>query len=238
MTLQKPGFWGWAVASVVIPTLRVLTKRDYRGWEHVPAGGVIVVSNHVSHADPPVVAVSVYDSGRWPRILAKESLFKLPIVGPILSRIEMIPVRRGSIDASKALDAAVTAIREGGIVVVYPEGTTTREPDLWPMRGKTGAARLALLTGAPVVPVAVWGPEQMFDPRTKKFRLRLRTPVSVWAGPAVDLEKWRDAEPTTAVLNEMTEVIMLRVRDLLAEIRGTTPPPLWSPAAARKESSR
>jgi 1-acyl-sn-glycerol-3-phosphate acyltransferase len=52
------------------------------------------------------------------------------------------------------LDALVQALREGGAVIIYPEGTTTKQPELWPMRGKTGAARLALLTGAPIVPIA------------------------------------------------------------------------------------
>ena len=78
-------------------------------------------------------------------------------------------------------------------MVIYPEGTTTREPDLWPMRGKTGAARLALATGAPVIPVAMWGPEQLFDPRTSKLRLRPRTPVTVVAGPPSTCAAWADA---------------------------------------------
>ncbi|HEX6683560.1 MAG TPA: lysophospholipid acyltransferase family protein [Candidatus Limnocylindrales bacterium] len=223
---------------MVKPTTYVFTKVDWRGWEHIPKDGpVIVAVNHMSHADPFVVARYVYDAGRWPQFLAKESLFKLPVAGKLLYWVRQIPVRRGTIDASKALDAAVEAARKGGTVVIYPEGTTTKEPGLWPMRGKTGAARLALLTGAPVVPVAMWGPEKIFDPRTKKLRLRLRTPVSVWAGPPVDLAKWSGAEPTTPVLNEMTETIMLRIRDLVGEIRGESPPPLWTPAAARKESS-
>jgi len=200
---------------------------------------VILAVNHMSHADPFIIARYVYDAGRWPQFLAKESLFKLPVLGKILYWCRQIPVRRGTIDASKALDAAVEAVHRNGTVVIYPEGTTSKEPDLWPMKGKTGAARLALLTGAPVIPVAMWGPEKIFDPRNKKLRLRPRTPVWVWAGPEVDLGKWAGAEPTTAVLNEMTEAIMLRIRDLVAEIRGETPAPLWTPApSARKESTR
>lgn len=239
MARRKLGFWSRFAASVVKPATSILTKADWRGWEHIPKDGpVILAVNHMSHADPLIVARYVYDSGRWPQFLAKESLFKVPILGKILYACRQIPVRRGTIDASKALDAAVAAIRKGGTVVIYPEGTTTKEPDLWPMRGKTGAARLALLTGAPVVPVAMWGPEKIFDPRTKKLRLRPRTPVWVWAAPEVELGKWSGAEPTTAVLNEMTEAIMLRIRDLVGEIRGATPPPLWAPSSARKESAR
>ncbi|HEY0699011.1 MAG TPA: lysophospholipid acyltransferase family protein, partial [Micromonospora sp.] len=123
-------------------------------------------------------------------------------------------------------------IRDGGAVVIYPEGTITREPDLWPMRGKTGAARLALATGAPVVPLAMWGPQRMFDPRRGKIHPRPRIPVAVQAGPPVDLSRWMGTTPSKQVLDEMTEEIMLRVRDLVADLRGGTPPPLWSPSAA------
>ncbi|WP_117211849.1 lysophospholipid acyltransferase family protein [Allorhizocola rhizosphaerae] len=238
MARRKLGFWGRFAVAVVKPATTVFTKPDWRGWEHIPkTGPVIIVVNHMSHADPFVIARYVYESGRWPQFLAKESLFRLPVAGRILHWCRQIPVHRGTIDASKALDSAVAAVHGDGTVVIYPEGTTSKEPDLWPMRGKTGAARLALLTGAPVIPVAMWGPERIFDPRTKRLRLRPGTPVWVWAGPEVDLSGWAGAEPTTTVLNEMTEAIMLRIRDLLGEIRGDTPPPLWAPAF-RKESSQ
>jgi 1-acyl-sn-glycerol-3-phosphate acyltransferase len=102
------------------------------------------------------------------------------------------------------------------------------------MRGKTGAARLALATGAPVIPVVMWGPEKIFDPRTKKISLRPRIPVTVVAGPPVDLSRWAGATPSRVVLDEMTDAIMLRLRDMLAEVRGGTPPPLWSPQSARR----
>nr|WP_240947672.1 lysophospholipid acyltransferase family protein [Planosporangium mesophilum] len=198
--------------------------------EHVPAsGGVIFVANHNSHADPLVVAHYIYDAGRWPQFLAKSSLFKIPVLGPFLAAVRQIPVYRGTADAAKALDAAVAAVKDGETVLIYPEGTTTREPDLWPMRGKTGVARLWLATDAPVVPVVMWGAERIFDPRTAKLSLRPRTPVTVVAGPPIDLSNWRAAEPTATTLTEITETIMLRLRDMLGEIRGGTPPPLYTP---------
>jgi 1-acyl-sn-glycerol-3-phosphate acyltransferase len=215
------------------------TKRDWRGMEHIPAeGGVILVVNHTSHADPLVVAHYIYDSGRWPQFLGKSSLFKLPVMGPILSWCRQIPVQRGTVDAVKALNAAVDAVRGGGVAVIYPEGTTTREPHLWPMRGKTGAARLRLLTGAPVIPIVADGCENLFDPRTKKVGLKPRRPVTVVAGPALDLSKWDGAEPNLATLSEMTEEIMLGLRDLLAEVRGETPPPLWNPSVAKASDEK
>jgi 1-acyl-sn-glycerol-3-phosphate acyltransferase len=127
----------------------------------------------------------------------------------------------------------VDALDQGGAVIIYPEGTTTREPDLWPMRGKTGAARLALVTGAPVIPMAHWGSQRVFDVRTKKLSLRPRAPVTVTAGKPVDLGRWEGAAPTRAVLDQMTDAIMTDVRDLLGEVRDATPPPLY-PAPGRR----
>ncbi|GAA1628242.1 lysophospholipid acyltransferase family protein [Catellatospora bangladeshensis] len=236
MARRRLGFWQRFAVCLVKPPMIALTRRDWRGWEHIPAeGGVILAVNHVSHADPFTTAHYVYDSGRWPQFLGKESVFRIPLAGRILHWCKQIPVHRGTADAVKALDAAVDAVRQGACVVIYPEGTTTKEPELWPMRGKTGVARLALATGAPVIPVATWGPEKIFDPRTKKVRLLPKIPVSLWAGPPVDLSKWAGAEPTGAVLNEMTDAVMLRLRDMLAEIRGETPPPLWG---VRDDSAR
>ncbi|GAA4676671.1 1-acyl-sn-glycerol-3-phosphate acyltransferase [Phytohabitans rumicis] len=219
------------IKSVVTP----MTKRTWTGFEHMPqTGGVIITPNHLSHVDPLICAHFVYDAGRWPRFLGKASVFKVPVVGRIITRVQQIPVERGTVDAAKSVETLVAAVKDGGAVIIYPEGTTTREPDLWPMRGKTGAARLALATGAPVIPVAMWGPQSFFDTRTKKVRVKPRTPISVAAGPPVDLSRWAGAEPTKATLDEMTDEIMLRVRDLLAGIRGETPPPLWAPAKGEK----
>lgn len=235
MTRRRLGFWPRFAVALVKPLLWIWTRRTWRGAEHLPReGGIIIVPNHISHADPLVAAHFIYDAGRWPQYLGKASVFRVPVIGWILHRCRQIPVERGTVEAVKSLDKLVAALNEGGAVVIYPEGTTTREPDLWPMKGKTGAARLALATGAPVIPVAMWGPEKMFDPRTARFNLRPRIPVTVVAGPPIDLSRWAGATPTRAILEEMTETIMLRLRDLVAEIRGGTPPPLWErPARSR-----
>ena len=215
---------------LVKPLMVAMEKPTWRGMEHLPKSGpVIVVANHLSHADPFTLAHFVYDSGRWPVYLAKASLFKLPVLGKWLSLVEQTPVARGTIDAAKALDAAVAALEAGKCVLIYPEGSTTKEPDLWPMRGKTGAARLWLATRVPVIPIAMWGPQRIFDPRTHKLRPVPRTPVTVVAGPPVDLSKWDDAPATAATLNEITEHLMLVLRDMVADIRGGTAPPLYQP---------
>jgi len=231
---RRLGFWRRLAVMVVKPPLTVFTQRRWSGMENLPAkGGAILVANHMSHADPLVIGHFVYDAGLWPQFLAKSSLFKIPVMGPWLTAVRQIPVYRGTSDAAKALDAAVAALRAGDSVIIYPEGTTTKQPDLWPMRGKTGVARLWMATGAPVIPVVMWGPERLFDPRTKRLRLRPHTPVTVVAGPPIDLSRWAGAQPTAAVLNAITEEIMLRIRNMLAEVRGGTPPPLYVPSAKK-----
>ncbi|QSB13593.1 1-acyl-sn-glycerol-3-phosphate acyltransferase [Natronosporangium hydrolyticum] len=232
MGRRRLGFWRRLTVAIVKPSMLALTRSDWQGLDRVPAdGGVILVGNHLSHADPLVMAHFVHDAGRWPQFLGKESLFAVPLMGRALRRLRQIPVKRGTVDAAKALDAAIAAVDAGDAVIIYPEGTTTREPELWPMRGRTGVARLWWETGAPVVPVAMWGPQRIFDPRTRKFRPRPRTPVSVIAGPPVDLSGYRDdGEPlSAAAMHEITDLVMTRVRDLLADLRGESPPPLWSP---------
>ncbi|MEV6847259.1 lysophospholipid acyltransferase family protein [Actinoplanes sp. NPDC051411] len=237
MAQRGLGFWQRFAAVVVLPVLRVWTKPTWTEQEHLPAtGGVIIVPNHASHFDPLVVAHYIYDAGRWPRFLTKASLWNVPVVGPFLTKVKQIPVERGSVEAVKSLDVLIDAVRQGGAVVIYPEGTTTKEPNLWPMRGKTGAARLALITGAPVIPVANWGAYRIFDARTRKLKLGLRVPVSVTAGPPVDLSRWAGAPPTRAVLDEMTEAIMLDIRGLVAGLRGEEPPPLYERPAKSKEA--
>ncbi|WP_250001804.1 lysophospholipid acyltransferase family protein [Actinoplanes sp. M2I2] len=224
MAHRRLGFWRRFAALLVIPTLKVWTKRTWLNLENVPpSGGVIVAPNHVSHFDPVVVGYYIFSAGRWPRFLGKASLWKVPLLGGFLRKVQQIPVERGSVEAVKSLDVLVDALQQGGVVVIYPEGTTTRDPDLWPMRGKTGAARLALVTGAPVIPMANWGAEKIFDPRTSKLRFR-RTAVSVTTGRPVDLSPWAGATPTRAVLEQMTDAIMRDVSVLVGELRGQTPP--------------
>lgn len=228
MARRRIGFWPRFAVVLIKSVMTIWTRRSWRGMEYLRRpGGMIIVPNHISHADPLVAAHFVYDSGRWPRFLGKVSLFRIPLVGGILRRCWQIPVERGTAAAVQSLDLLVEVVNGGGAVVIYPEGTTTREPELWPMKAKTGVARLALATGAPVIPVAMWGPERMFDPRTSRLNPRPRIPVTVVAGPPVDLDRWAGVPPTKAVLEEMTEVIMLRLRDLLAEVRQAEPPPLW-----------
>jgi 1-acyl-sn-glycerol-3-phosphate acyltransferase len=224
----RRGFVLRFAANVIKPPLNLFTRKEWRGTEHVPAtGGVIFAVNHISETDPLVIAHYVYNAGRNPQFLAKESLFRVPVLGPVMRATEQVPVRRGSADAARSLDTAAQALRDGASIIIYPEGTTSRQPAHWPMRGKTGLARLALATGVPVVPIAQWGAQRLLDPITHRWRLRPRTAVTVVAGPPVDLSRWAGTEPTGPVLQEVTDAVMARLAEMLAAIRGEPAPELY-----------
>ena len=219
------GFWYRLAVVILRPPLTVITRRDWRGAEHLPAdGGVVVVTNHISHVDPLIFAHFLYDNGKLPRFLGKEVLFRLFFVGSVLRGAKQIPVYRESADASAAFSAAVAAVRAGECVGIYPEATLSRDPGLWPMVGKTGAARVALETRAPVIPIAQWGPQEILPPYSKRPRLWPRTTVHVWAGPPVVLDDLYDRPVDAPLLREATERIMAAVTELLAQIRGERPP--------------
>jgi 1-acyl-sn-glycerol-3-phosphate acyltransferase len=224
---RRIGFWYRLAAVVAKPPLVVLFKRDWRGMEHIPTeGGFITAVNHNSYLDPLSYAHFQYNSGRVPRFLAKAPLFKPAFIGAILRGTGQIPVYRESTDAANAFRAAVDAINSGECVAFYPEGTLTRDPQMWPMVGKTGVARVALMTKAPVIPVAQWGANEAMPPYAKEKKIRLfpRKTLRVVAGPPVDLSAFHGQAATAEVLKEATDTIRAAVSELLGELRGETPP--------------
>jgi 1-acyl-sn-glycerol-3-phosphate acyltransferase len=224
--LQQPRGWAYDLAvAIVKPTLLATTKRTWLGGEHIPAtGGCIVVFNHVSHIDPLTAAHFLYDHGRLPRYLAKSGLFKNKALGSFLRAAGQIPVERLSRNAKGAYDASVAAVRAGECVVVYPEGTLTRDPDLWPMVGKSGAARIALETGCPVIPVGQWGAHKLLPPYTKTPHLFPRKHIRMLAGPPVPLDDLLALPRTQQVVNTATERIMAALVVLVEELRDEKAP--------------
>jgi len=229
------------VAALARPVLNVFLGRQWSGQEHLPKDrGFIVCPNHNTEIDPLVVGHYLYNSGHLPHFLAKASLFDIPVVGPILRASRQIPVERSSAGSKRSLLTAREVMDEGGAVVVYPEGTLTRDPELWPMRGRTGAARLALQTGAPVVPVAQWGANGLFPRYAKRIHPFPRKTAKVVAGPPVDLSEFQGQPITKTVLDAATAKIMASLTALLAELRGeAAPAERWDPAAhAQKATGR
>lgn len=216
--------------SVLKPPLTVFTRRDWQGSQwlrqaYPPSDGLVVATNHLSWFDPLPMAHLLWDNGRPPRFLGKESVFKVPLVGQLLLNCGQIPVYRDTDGAADSVRAAVAAVEAGEAVVVYPEGTITRDPELWPMSAKTGAARIALLGNVPVVPVAQWGPQRVMRPYVKEFNVLPPKTMHMRVGPPVDLDGLRGREINAALLAQATDRIMDAVTEQLEHIRGESSPP-------------
>ncbi len=235
---EKGGFWVWFAAALFYPVCRVLARRKNTGTERIPRqGGVLLVMNHVSHIDPLYDAVFVHKLRRTPHFLAKESLFRLPLVRSVLYGSRQIPVYRGSADAKDSLRDANAALRAGKLVIIYPEGTITRQPEGWPMYSRTGVARLALDNDVPVLPVARWGTRDILDGYHRKFRPFPRHDVATVVGEPVDLSAFRGKPVTSLALREVTDLLMGEVTSLVAQIRGETPPTEAFRPAPRKSAA-
>ncbi|HET9871289.1 MAG TPA: lysophospholipid acyltransferase family protein [Propionibacteriaceae bacterium] len=215
------------LVSFLNAVLTPLTKRDWRDMDKIPkTGGVIFVVNHISNIDPLSFGQFVAYAGRWPRYLGKASLFRIPVVGKIITACGQIPVERNSRDARKALTQAIDAVNAGKSITVYPEGTITVDPQLWPMAGKTGAARIALATGCPVIPVGQWGAQDIMPGKKPSLpRFFPRKTLALKAGDPVALDDLRGQPPTPAVLRQATDRIMDAITALVADLRQQAAPP-------------
>ena len=216
----------YRTAQVVLrqPMMRT-TRRDWHGAENLGTHGegIIVAPNHISWFDPIVIAHSLFDNGRPPRFMAKQAIFEVAVIGRIIDGAGQIPVIRDE-DPTKSLAAAIQALEDGECLVVYPEGTITRDPDLWPMSGKTGALRLALETGKPLIPIAQWGAQEVMPPYEKKLKLFPRKTMHVTAGPAVNLDDLRGRTVDRELLEEGTNRLLDAITGLLEGLRGEKAP--------------
>ncbi|WP_285247631.1 lysophospholipid acyltransferase family protein [Pseudarthrobacter sp. efr-133-R2A-89] len=219
------------IAGIARPLLNLMMAKKWEGTEKLPAGGFIAAPNHCTEIDPLVVGHMLYNQGRAPHFLAKAGLFKVPGLGWLLNATKQVPVERSTTGANRSLQVAQEIVAEGGAIIIYPEGTLTRDPALWPMKGHTGAARLALEGGIPVVPIAHWGAHEVFPRYGKRFHLFPRKLSRVVVGDPVDLSAFSGRPLDKATLTEATEVIMAAITDLLAGLRGEEPPAQrWDPA--------
>lgn len=225
------------LAEVTGAVMRATVHEEWDDAATVPpTGGVLVVSNHVSYADVLAVGRYLIWSGRWPRYLGKSELWKVPVVGWLARRCRQIPVKRGTDQAKDALVPARHALESGECVAIYPEGGRTRDPDWWPQRGHTGAARLALDTGVPVIPVVQWGAHEVMPGRRLTFpRLWPRRTIRVVSGPPVDLGDLAAMPRDAGVLRQATDRIMNAITTLVEELRGhPRPDGVWDPRVGRR----
>jgi 1-acyl-sn-glycerol-3-phosphate acyltransferase len=213
-----------AIEILLRPPLAAVTKKDYEGLENIPKdGGFVLAANHNSHVDPFLLARFVLDIGHVPRYLAKEGLFMHKLTGPILRGADQIPVARYSDGAANALAPTVEALKAGKPVIIYPEGTITRDPEAWPMSGRTGAVRAALDAGVPLIPVCQSGAQDVLWPYTRKLKLFPRHRYVIRVGPPMDLSMYEGKPITEEILHEATNRLMDTLTDMMCEIRGAKP---------------
>lgn len=213
-----------AAAAWLVPSLMALTKQRWTGGHHLPRDtGFLVCTNHTTYIDPLAIAHYLWGHGVTAHFMAKAGLFEIPVIGAWLRGCGQLPVHRGSGRAIEALGDAVQALADRKCVVIAPEATITRDPDLWPMVGKSGAARIALTTRCPVIPVAQWGPHELLEPYGRPHPFPRKT-MRVQAGPAVDLSDLYDRRQTQVVLREATERIMTAITTEVEQLRGERAP--------------
>lgn len=234
----------WPLAATVLPFISYLAKMRFTGREKLPAKGPFVLApNHYSEFDPLIVAAAVWHMGRLPRFMAKESLFRVPVLGWVLRRTGMVPVARASSRTASAQTIAQSRalVDADRGVIVYPEGTLTRDPDLWPMRGKSGAVRLAMAGDIPLIPMAQWGTQNIMGRYQKGLKLwPPRKPVQIIIGDPVDLSDLRERQNEPAAIAEATDRLMNAITALLEQVRGEkAPAKRWNPAEhGQRETGR
>lgn len=223
---EKANGWIRFCEFIMFPLTRVLGRRSFEGLEHLAVPGpVLVVANHISQLDPVYTAVYLRKSGRLPHIMAKASLFRIPVVGKILTGTGMIPVERGGGQGQVGLEAAIKMLQDGHMVLIYPDGTVTRDPEQWPMKPRPGVAAMALSGDFPVVPVVHWGTQAVYVPYTKGgFHPLPRRDIRLVAGPPIDLSAFRGRPADARLIRDVSYIIQGAVRDLLGEVRGEQPP--------------
>ncbi|MCU1418901.1 MAG: 1-acyl-sn-glycerol-3-phosphate acyltransferase [Mycetocola sp.] len=223
----------WLLACIALPPARLMMKIRIQDRHKLPVSGPFVLApNHFSEIDPIVIGIAVWKMGRAPRFMAKAGLFTVPVVGWLLTKSGQIPVKRaGSTRDSDPVQAGGLLVEKGQGVVIYPEGSLTRDPDLWPMRGKTGAVRVALTNGIPIIPIAHWGTDKVMARYSRKINLFPAKPIDVKVGDPVDLSAFAGRPLDAATLAEATAVVMKEITALLEDLRGEkAPDELWDPS--------
>lgn len=214
------------VAYLLGPLLHLLFRIEVKGKEKLPPkGAYILVFNHVTHLDPLVVAYATFFGlKRGPHFLAKGGLFTVPILGPLLIAAGQVPVYRTGRRNVEPMEAAYKFLDAGHVITIFPEGTLTREPNGWPMRGKTGSVRMAIEAGVPIYSVGQWGSEVVLPTYTSKLRPKPWHKVRVQVGEEINLDKYRGHKLSNEELKEATKVVMQAITKQVELLRNAKAP--------------
>ena len=208
--------------NVLVPLLAVFFRWKFVGLHKIPkTGPAIIAANHISYFDPLCHAFLVDRARRRPRFFAKAELWKNPFLRFILSNANQIPVERGTGETGP-VEKAEEALARGQVVVIYPEATITTNIDLTPMQGKTGIARVALATGAPVIPAAVWG-SQWVKPKGRKPVFKWRRLIMINLGDPMTFPDRVGKQDDPEVRREVTDRIVGELDRLVRELHKMHP---------------
>ncbi len=229
---ERTPAWRFA-AALVVPFILLVGRYRVQHAERIPRSGpFIMAANHITDFDPLVTAYTLWHHGRVPHYLAKASLFTAPVIGWAFRATGQVAVERASRGQNNTIAQGERIITEGLALVIYPEGTLTRDPDLWPMRGKSGAVRIALETGVPLIPAAHWGAQKILPRWSKRISLFPRKTVDIVIGEPLDLSRWQGRKVDAASLADATLYVMQAITALLEGLRAeTAPAERWDPAA-------
>lgn len=205
----------WAAASVVLlPIVRGLFRVRVDGIDHVPASGSgIIAFNHVSVLDGPALGIeTAFRRRREVRFLVTADIFRHRLYGRVLRSFDQIPIRRGAHDAD-ALEIAIQTVRGGALAAIAPEGRVSDDPEAGLQRIHRGCARIALPTGAPVIPVGIWGSQRRWNTAGPSWsKLWHREPLAIVYGPALHPRPEDDLESFSERLRVALEEQVRRAR--------------------------
>ena len=211
--------WIWLSLGVVLFYLKVLNRSSFEGLENIPANGrVLVVSNHISDLDPAVIPAAILT--RYPtqliRAVGKAELFQIPILGRLVRSYRVIPVERTGRDL-RAIREIIKAMRSGK-VLIFPEGTRTRDGGLQP--GKRPIGGLVHAARPVVIPTVVWGTSRAIPPwELVGKRVRIGQRLGVRFGKPLDLQGLLDQPSSKETRQAITDVIMSGIRCLQEEVK-------------------
>lgn len=224
------------IGPPIVAAVHAIQDVRVHGDSRLPQSGpLIVLCNHTCHLDGFTAAVALYQAGIPPRFAIKADVFDIPVVGPALRTLGQVPIYRPGVvttpnggSASSSIANLSQALDNGDCVVIFPESTFTRDPEKWPMKAKTGAARLILEhPEAKVFTLVHWGNEGLIDPWTHKVHWqrfgRRTTRLTVGFDEVKGISNFRDREVTHNLLVELSEYLMGAITSELSEIRAKDP---------------
>ena len=221
---------------VVIKTLwkYLGLKFDFSGEENIPRkGGAILAINHVSYLDFAITGTAALPSGRLVRFMAKKEIFDHKVAGPLMRGMHHINVDRSN--GSASFVAALRALKSGEIIGIFPEGTTSTSFEIKEL--KSGAVRLAMGGGVPIIPTIIWGSQRIWTKGIKRNLKRNNFPVTVMFGEPIFYERGADVEKSELHLRQSLLAMLYQVQENYpdshvgqrwapARLGGTAPAPL------------